>query len=163
MENVSYTFPADCPIKAVAGRTFTRGKMVRYPVNKKIELMIQFPALIEGKPLYVRIAGKPELEALLAQHEKAEGARAEAARLAQIEYEKTPWGMRAKLALEESNTYSENHYPGSRAWHINNDAALALRAFDAAHPEMVAQIKAGRIAKMNTDYDALSDFVKMGS
>lgn len=163
MHNVNYTFPADFPIKAVAGRSFTGGTLVRYPVNKKIELMILFPALIEGKPLYVRIAGKPELEALLAAHEKAEHQRAEEAARAQAEYEKTPYGLRAKLAREERNTYSPNYFPGTRAWHKNHDAVIALREFDAAHPEIAAEIDAAWRAREAAKYDALSDFVKMGS
>ena len=67
------------------------------------------------------------------------------------------------LAEMERNTYSPESFPGSAAWKINNKAADALKAFDLAHPEIIAEIKIERAAARKAKYDGLSDFVKMGS
>ena len=58
---------------------------------------------------------------------------------------------RQVLADKAYNTYSPSNYPGSRAWRANMAAEAALEAFDAAHPEIVAEIRAARDAKPMSD------------
>ena len=53
---------------------------------------------------------------------------------------------RKELVATERNTYSPEHFPGSAAWKRNRVAELALTAFDAAHPEVLARIKAAQAA-----------------
>ena len=48
-------------------------------------------------------------------------------------------------------------------WNRWNQAVKALEAFDAAHPELVAELKSEAEADRKAKYDALSDFVKNGS
>ena len=58
---------------------------------------------------------------------------------------------RQALADRAYNTYSPSNYPGSKAWRANMAAEAALEAFDAAHPEVIAAIKAARDAKPLSD------------
>lgn len=52
--------------------------------------------------------------------------------------------QRKQLSRDVINLYSPEHFPGSRAWHAQERAECALHAFDAAHPEVVAHLKAVR-------------------
>lgn len=70
---------------------------------------------------------------------------------------------RAILAKEELNTYDADAFPGSAPWMKNNKAAKVLRAFDAAHPEILAELKADAEAARTRSFDNLSDFIKSGS
>ncbi len=54
---------------------------------------------------------------------------------------------RSELAYAESSTYSPSAFPGSAEWQRNVDADAALKAFDAAHPEVIVKIKADRAAE----------------
>ncbi len=49
--------------------------------------------------------------------------------------------QRERLASDEYNLYSPEHFPGSEAWHRWNDATIALAEFDAAHPEVKENLK----------------------
>ena len=71
--------------------------------------------------------------------------------------------QRLILSDAEYNSYNPDAFPGSRAWKANNIAAQALAAFDAEHPEIIAEIKAEQAAARAAKYAAMSDFVKMGS
>ena len=55
--------------------------------------------------------------------------------------------QRAELAKKENYTYDPANFPGSQGWRANQLARRALSEFDAAHPEILAQIKADREAK----------------
>jgi len=70
---------------------------------------------------------------------------------------------REALAKQEYNSYDPEHFPGSRAWLANKKAANDLKAFDLAHPEVVASINAERIERQKAEYKGLSDFAKQGS
>lgn len=54
------------------------------------------------------------------------------------------------LRTAEEDTYSEDNFPGSRAWLANQRATIARRAFAKAHPEVIAAIKAVRQAPAYT-------------
>jgi len=54
---------------------------------------------------------------------------------------------RTNLAEIAFELYNPENFPGSTAWRKWNDAEKALEAFDAAHPEIIAEIKAARKAK----------------
>lgn len=160
---ITYTFSATCPVPEIAGKTFYGGKLTRRLVNRRSVDVIEFAGTGCGKNVMVMVAGKPELEAQVAEIKKAQAERDADLLRAQAAYEQTPRGAREKLATEEYNTYSANHYPGSKAWFRNSEAAKALREFDSAHPELIAELTAERNAKAKADYDALSDFAKAGS
>ena len=55
--------------------------------------------------------------------------------------------QRRDLAETVYNLYSPDNFPGSRAWIECNNARKELAAFDAAHPEIIAQIKDDQAAK----------------
>ena len=160
---ITYTFPADCPIAALAGQTATGGVIRKLPIDRKLTDVVVFETQFGGKNIIARIAGKPELEAALAAKEIEQAAKEAERQAAQKAFEAAPEGQREVLRIAEYNSYSENHYPGSRAWMINQAARKALEAFDAAHPEIADAINVARDAKANADYDALSYFVKCGS
>lgn len=71
--------------------------------------------------------------------------------------------QRADLAKAEYNSYDPDHFPGSKGWLRNKQARIALEAFDAAHPDILAANQAARNAEQAADYEALSDFAKGGS
>jgi hypothetical protein len=54
---------------------------------------------------------------------------------------------RKELVRNERGTYSPDDFPGSGGWRRNKAAREALKAFDAAHPEILAGIKAARATR----------------
>ena len=70
---------------------------------------------------------------------------------------------RSELARAEYNSYDEDAFPGSARWMKNRRDSDALAAFDAAHPEIIAELETERKAAQQARYDGLSDFVKSGS
>jgi len=50
--------------------------------------------------------------------------------------------QREALRSAEYNLYSDEHFPGSKAWQKWQEALTALNEFDAAHPEIKAEIEA---------------------
>jgi len=163
MSNITYTFPADCPLAALRGVTVTGGKLQRVLINKVATDVVVFETKVNGQSVTAKVAGKPELEAILASKKAEEKEKTDAMLEQHRLYMQTLPGQREALAIAEENSYSPNYHPGSNAWHKNAAAANALRAFDAAHPEIVAGINAARAAKAQVEWDAMSDFVKMGS
>jgi hypothetical protein len=161
---ITYTFPATAPA-ALAGKTFSDGAFCRLPISGKVVDAVDFgpQSSLAGQHLICIIAGKPELEVAFAAHRADEAAKIEKTLAERKAYEQTLEGQREVLATAEYDSYSEDNYPGSRAWMANKRAADALAAFDAAHPEIIAAITAARKAKQAADYEALSDFIKMGS
>jgi len=55
--------------------------------------------------------------------------------------------QRRELVEVERATYSADNFPGSAAWNENKAALAALRAFDACHPEIVAELRSAREAR----------------
>jgi len=49
--------------------------------------------------------------------------------------------QRKQLVIDEYNTYSPEHFPGSKRWNKNMSANDILAAFDVAHPEILAEIR----------------------
>lgn len=163
MSNIKYTFPVNFRISELAGKTVTGGAIKRWPINGVLQDVVHFSSLVGGRPVIAIIKGKPELEAIFAEYKADQAAKESAMIAAAKEHAKTPSGQREQLAAAEYNLYSEDNYPGSKKWHAWNDAVQALRAFDAAHPDLAKSLKDKFDAKSKADYEALSDFVKMGS
>ena len=158
MEKITYTFPATCPIPELRGVTVHGGVLIRHGGKDAY----RFATKVAGREVIATVAGKPELEAAAAAHRKAEAERAAEADKRDAEYALTPRGQRAALAKAERDSYSADAFPGSRQWLENKKHADALKAFDAAHPELVAELKAEREAAERAAYDRLSDFIKDG-
>lgn len=59
---------------------------------------------------------------------------------------------RRKLVSAELDTYSADDFPGSRRWQAHCRAELAIKDFDAKHPEVIATIKAELAAAPPPDY-----------
>ena len=55
--------------------------------------------------------------------------------------------QRKALVEAEYNSYDPEAFPGSPQWRKNKAARNALDEFDAAHPEVAAEIKAEAAAK----------------
>ena len=159
--SITYTIPATFPARPkLAGKTLTGGRPAKGPNGERA---VSFPAQQGCDAVTLGTASRPDLAAQAAECIAADKLAAEAREAAQLAFERSPEGQRELLARECENTYSPEHYPGSRAWQKNKVATDALRAFDDAHPEIVAAINAARAAKHAADYEALSDFVKNGS
>ena len=162
---ITYTFPSDFKVAALRGITATGGELC----NSRGRWMEQEDAVrfvapkLDGKTLVVLCAGKPALETILAAHlaEKVETAARKAA--AESAHAATPRGQREALVTAEYNRYSPDHFPGSAKWNAWNRAVKDLEAFDAAHPDLVAELAAEKAARRQAEYDSLSDFVKHGS
>lgn len=74
--DISYTFPANSPIRELAGKTATGGRFDSMVIAGKKEIVVRFATRIAGKAVIAKIAGKPELEALYAEHLAAEASKA---------------------------------------------------------------------------------------
>lgn len=59
---------------------------------------------------------------------------------------------RRDLVAAELNTYGPDDFPGSRRWQAHHRAELAVKDFDAAHPEVLAAIKAERAGAPPPEY-----------
>lgn len=81
-DNISYTFPGDCPVPALCGVTLHGGKVVNRVINKVLTEVVAFDYKVNGQPVCVRIAGKPELEAAVAAIKATEAAAKATARAA---------------------------------------------------------------------------------
>lgn len=69
MHNITYKFADDCPIPELRGLTATGGKFTRVDGQYgKTPDAVKFTTTINGKGIVAKIAGKPELEAALAEH-----------------------------------------------------------------------------------------------
>lgn len=148
---ITYTFPADCAVAELRGVTVSGG----VPGLHKGADMVRFATKVSGREVIALVAGTPELVAAVAAYRAAEASAA-------AEYARTPRGQRAALAAAERNSYSSDAFPGSHRWLLNKRAADALAAFDAAHPELVAELEAERAAAESAAYDRLSEFAKNG-
>ena len=49
--------------------------------------------------------------------------------------------QREQLRRAECNTYNPEDFPGSRRWLRHDQAEKALRDFDAAHPEILVELR----------------------
>jgi hypothetical protein len=163
MNAITYTFPADHQIPALRGLIATDGKWATLLHQGKRVDAVAFANRINGQPLVAIVAGKPELEALLATHRAEEAARKAAQQQAAEAHANTLEGQREALARAEYNSYDPDAFPGSAKWNANKRAADALAAFDEAHTEIKAAVDAARKATEQARYAALSDFAKMGS
>ena len=70
--NISYTFPADCPIPALRGVTCEGGVLQRHVIRGELVDVVAFATRVDGKSVVASVAGKPELEAAVAAAKTAE-------------------------------------------------------------------------------------------
>lgn len=133
MDTITYTFPADCPVAALRGRTLTGGVFCRIDGKAAgTPDAVRFAERVEGNNIIARIAGKPELEAALASQQAA--AQARAARLAAIKWpEFEAVQRRAENAAHAYTRASEHGYPVDEAI-ADREAYAALEAARLQYP-----------------------------
>ena len=139
MALITYTFPADCPIKELAGVTVKGGKPINAGANGRC---VEFATKVNGKAVMARIAGKPDLEAAVARYDAELEAEKQAKRaalesavpgLAQYESAMSAF-YNAQAAYEKASEYG---YPAKEA--AAADAAdKALAAIHEQYPATVA-------------------------
>jgi len=78
MSTITYTFPDDAPA-FVRGKTVTGGVPSTIVVDRKVIKGVQFQTEIDGKKVFARLEGKPDLQVLVDQHEAAKTAASAAA------------------------------------------------------------------------------------
>lgn len=130
MEKITYTFTADCPVAQLRGVTVYGGVFCAASgkYNDPIDT-VRFTTKVDGRVVTARIAGKPELEQLLAEHLAAEAAKV--ATLASIgwpQYQAIQ--SRAINARGAYDAASEYGYPAkeARAMQAADEALDAARA-----------------------------------
>lgn len=129
--SITYTFGADCPVDELRGMTATDGVFCNIDhrfIPGRDPDAVRF--VIDGRQVIVKIAGRPELEAALAEA-KAEKDRV-TARLAEIgwpQYEAAL--LRMEKARDAYDRASERGYPSREAGALKHaEAALAQTRVD---------------------------------
>jgi hypothetical protein len=137
MTNITYTFPTDCPIPQLRGVTVTGGQFCRLDGQRLAEPdAVRFATLVDGNAVTARIAGKPELETLLADHLAAKAAKAN--RLAELGWDEYKQAQRAAVnARAAYDRASEYGYPAREAKAMHQ-ADEALKVVAAQHPGAAA-------------------------
>ena len=152
MEKITYTFPSDFRITGLAGQTVTGGVPSFVLRDRKTVLVVEFATLVDGKTVTARLDDKPDLQALVdaynAQPEimavnliKQRAALAESLSWAiSNEYESH---SRAVEHMSERGfaPKAKKDYPAATA-----AATKAIDDFDLAHPEVLAKIRADKLA-----------------
>lgn len=150
---ITYTFPADCPVTALRGKTFTVRRISRRAVNGKATEVAEFVEKFEGRDLAAIVAGKPELEAAVATYRAAEAAERQAARDA---LEAAAPGVHRLIELfERASNDAERHHEQFEAMMadehndginppraINQDWRSEYEAARAEHPRAALYLKA---------------------
>ena len=136
--NISYTFPANCPVPALRGVTLTGGVITNRLINKVLVEVVSFDHKVNGQPVCAIVAGKPELEAAVAAVKAAE---AEAKAAARTTLELAVPGLAAyeaalmaySRAVAAYDRASEHGYPAREAAAVER-ADQALQAVFAKYP-----------------------------
>lgn len=143
--NITYTFPADCKVPQLRGVTATGGVFCvasgkwREPLDA-----VKFATKINGNGVIAMVAGKPELEALLADHLAriaAEKAMLDATLGAMGWPQYQAVQRRASNASEAYDRASEYGYPAKEAAAMQA-ADAALDAARAQYPGAAAYARA---------------------
>lgn len=143
---ITYTFPADFQTPELRGVTATGGQLCRIDgkwMGGAVPDAVKFAApRLNGKVLIARIAGKPELEAVLAQHLEAQARKA--ARLAEIKWpEYQAIQRRADNAQGAYDRASDYGYPAREAEALKQaQAALDQARIDYPMAALYAQAEA---------------------
>jgi hypothetical protein len=64
-QKITYTFPVDFPLPAVAGKTFSGGVPGYHVIDKKQEKVVRFETKLDGRDVVVKLEGKPDLQVLV--------------------------------------------------------------------------------------------------
>jgi hypothetical protein len=127
MDSTTYTFPADCQVPALRGRTVTGGHFIRLNGGYTGDYdAVRFAEIVDGKGVVARIKGKPELEAALAAYHAEQKAIAD--RLALIGWPQYRAAQSAAInARGEYESASDRGYPvrEARAMRAADDALEA--------------------------------------
>jgi len=153
MSKITYTFPADCAAPQLRGITCTGGEFraISGKFSDPID-SVRFDTIIDGKRISAIIAGKPELEKLLADHKAAEAAKvAVLASIGWPEYQKVQ--SRAINASSAYDAASERGYPVKEATAMR-EAAEALDTARAQYPLAAAYAKAESYSMASHDQKA---------
>lgn len=130
MEKITYTFPESSPYAALRGRTFTGGTFCRRDGKRQGEPdAVNFGLqTVDGKEIILKvgIAGRPELEAALADKKAAEAARK--ARLDAI-------GWPEYQAAQNKAINARDAYDAASRYGYPSRQAAAMRAADEALTE----------------------------
>ena len=127
MDKITYTFPSDCKVTQLRGKTFTGGEFCRIDGKWQGEPdAVRFAERFEGQIVMARIAGTPELEAALAARKAEQQAVAD--RLAAIGWPQYQAAQRkasnARIAYDRA---SDRGYPAREAESMRiADANLAV-------------------------------------
>lgn len=141
---ITYTFPADFTIRALAGVTVSGGKPSATLINGKRDAVVAFSTVVAGKAVVAIISGKPALEAAVAEYYAAAEAERQAARDA---LESAVPGVHRLIELyERASNDAEQHYEQFEAMMAdeNNDGVRPPKAinqdwraeYDAARAEL---------------------------
>ena len=155
MSAITYTFPVDFQVPSLRGLTVTGGKLCR--IDGKClggePDAVRFETKVDGKAIIARIAGKPELEAILAAHQAEK--RAKAARIEALGWTQYSEAWQAtKRAEEVYDRDSEHGYPARAAEHLRQ-AQAALTALNARYPGAAAYAKAEAYSMAANDDKAI--------
>lgn len=159
--NITYTFPEDCPLAALAGVTVSGGKIQNIIVNTVLTEVVVFETKVNGKSVTAKVAGKPELEAAVAAIKAADAkAKADARTVLELAVP----GLSAYEAA--SAAYSNAAHAYDRACDRSggypvNEAAKA-KAADAALQAVFAQYPATKLWAQIEKYSYGSNYDRAG-
>lgn len=159
MNEITYTFPENFQVKELRNVTATGGKPIQYRGMD----VVSFKTKVNGKAIMAKYHDKPELAALVAEYRATQAGELAKRQAEKSAFSQTIEGQRDALVQAERNSYSEEAFPGSPRWMKNKKDRDALEAFDRAHPEIAKAAQAAWEARQKDRYNAMSDFVKMGS
>lgn len=152
MNQINYTFPADCKIEKLRNVTVTGGNIGRQRVNGTFVAVVNFTTSPVG-PLTVVVAGKPELEATIAA---ACAAEENAIANTQNALEAAIPGLATMLELErtvladveqaaESFNFVMSSGSGHAPYHADEKLAETLTAMKSANPRAALYCEAAAI------------------
>jgi hypothetical protein len=123
MDKIEYTFPAEFPIRELAGQTVRGGVISEIEQRGCTIPTVEFATTISGRRVIAKIEGKPELEAIYQDHLAAIRRKQET--LAAIQWPAYQATQRTAInAAEAYERASEQGYPV-------REAAAALKADEA--------------------------------
>jgi hypothetical protein len=147
---ITYTFPADCKIPQLRGRTFTVGEFCYIDsAGNQDPDAVRFAERVDGKAVVARIKGKPELEAALAASLAAKAAVV--GRLAAMGWPQYEAAQDAMIAAREAyDRASEHGYPVREA-RAAESAEQALAAAAEQYPMAALYARAGSYSHASHD------------
>ena len=152
MTKISYTFAEDCAIAELRGVTVTGGEFCRID-GKYIGTpdAVRFATQVNGKGVIAKIAGKPELEAVLAEHLATKQAVTD--RLAAI-------GWPVYQAAQSNAINARGAYDAASEYGYPVKQARAMREADEALDACAAQYPLAAMYAKAENYSFASNYAK---